>query len=370
MIFKQKYYDEIFLKGLQNSYENKLISRQEDFVQYVQNREDIENFYVMLLSIHAEWLADAYVQMKNYRDGDFISTATGSDLDNIGERVGIARKQASYAYCDLVFTTSKKLDEDLVIPAGTLVTSKKGNVYKTNSKVTLNAETTSATAVAYSTVAGVAGRADKDTLTSCDERGVSVTNPSNSSGGEDAQTDSEYREYLKNWTIVQQKGNEWAYKYHLNKYDGLDGYGLLPCWDGAGTVKVIVDRGDNTSADYLNNLYNYLIDNVCLFDDDVIVVDATKKAIDVSIVVDVDIDQINPFSRTEKDEIATRTQAAVKTYIESLGIGEDFIPHKLSVYLDKQIPELKDIKFTYPLEYISLNSEEIASNGSIDVVIQ
>lgn len=387
MNFKQKFYDEIFLKGLQNSFKQHLISRQDEFLNYIANREDIENFYVMLESIHADWLDDVYVEMKNVYDGDFINLATGKDLDKIGEKVGISRRGATRAYVDVVFTTTKELDNDYTIPAGVLITSKAGVSYKTDTSGTILQGKTSVTVPAYATTTGVAGKVNKDTLTSIvtgsnniSVSGVTVTNPSASSGGVDSETDEEYREYLKNWMKIHAKSDEWVYTYYINKYDGLDGYGLLPCWDGAGTVKVVVDRADNSSADFLNILYNKIKKDVCLMDDDVIVVDATKRSIDVSIIVDVDIDQLNPFSRTEKDEIALRTESAVKLFIDGgfrtdgsyykgLSIGEDFIPHKLAVFLDKEIKELKDIKFNYPLVYTALSNEEIASAGKVTVEV-
>ena len=387
MNFKQKFYDEIFLKGLQNSYKQHLISRQEDFLNYVANREDIENFYVMLESIHADWLDDVYVEMKNVYDGDFINLATGKDLDKIGEKLGIKRRAATRAYTDVVFTLTKELDNDFTIPAGVLLTTKAGVSYKTDTTGTILQVKTSVTVPAYATVTGVAGKVNKDTLTAIvtgsnniTVSGVTVTNPSVSSGGVDAETDEEYREYLKTWMKIHAKSDEDVYNYYINKYDGLDGCSLLPCWDGAGTIKVVVDRADNTSADFLNVLYNRIKKDVCLMDDDVIVVDALKRSIDVSIVVDVDIDQLNPFSRTEKDEIALRTESAVKLFIDGgfrtdgsyykgLSIGEDFIPHKLSVFLDKEIKELKDIKFNYPLTYTALSNEEIASSGKVSVEV-
>ena len=43
-----------------------------------------------------------------------------------------------------------------------------------------------------------------------------------------------------------------------------------------------------------------------------------------------------------------------------LGIGEDFIPHNLAVFLDEEIPELKDINFSTPEDYIRIEDEEIA----------
>ena len=54
MTFKKKEYDEIFLEGLNNALEEHLISRQEDFEKYIKNKDDIENFYVLLLSVDAE----------------------------------------------------------------------------------------------------------------------------------------------------------------------------------------------------------------------------------------------------------------------------------------------------------------------------
>ena len=164
----------------------------------------------------------------------------------------------------------------------------------------------------------------------------------------------------------------------MNQYDGLDGYGLLPCWDGAGTIKVIVDRANNENNTFLNDLYNSLLRDVCLFDDDVIVVDAVKKSISISITVDVDIDQLNPFSRTEKNDIALMVKSAVQLFVDGgfrgdgsyypgLSIGEDFIPHKLAVFLDNEVKELQDVHFNYPLNYVSISDEEIASTGNVTV---
>lgn len=385
MSFKVKDYDEIFLKGLNNSYKQHLISRQEDFLKYIANREDIENFYVMLLSIHSEWLAEVYNAMDKVYKSNFINLATDDDLDKIGEYVGIKRRQATKAYVDLIFTTTKTLENDYLIPEGVIVSDKKGVTYRTNSSGTILKGKSSVTIPAYSTITGVNGKVNKNTLTSIENganninlNGVRVTNPSPSSGGVDRETDDEYREYLKNWTSILQKGNEWCYKYYMNQYDGLDGYGLLPCWDGAGTIKVIVDRANNENNTFLNDLYNSLLRDVCLFDDDVIVVDAVKKSISISITVDVDIDQLNPFSRTEKNDIALMVKSAVQLFVDGgfrgdgsyypgLSIGEDFIPHKLAVFLDNEVKELQDVHFNYPLNYVSISDEEIASTGNVTV---
>ena len=54
-------------------------------------------------------------------------------------------------------------------------------------------------------------------------------------------------------------------------------------------------------------------------------------------------------------------------YYSGLKIGEDFIPHKLAVFLDEEIPELKNITFNYPTDYISINDEEKGSSNNITI---
>lgn len=68
-----------------------------------------------------------------------------------------------------------------------------------------------------------------------------------------------------------------------------------------------------------------------------------KILIDVYATVNVDIDQINPYSDTEKEDIRSRIIQAIKVFIDGgytvsneyypgLLIGEDFIPYKLGVF--------------------------------------
>ena len=119
-----------------------------------------------------------------------------------------------------------------------------------------------------------------------------------------------------------------------------------------------------------------ILENDSLYD--VIVVDAVKKSISISITVDVDIDQLNPFSRTEKNDIALMVKSAVQLFVDGgfrgdgsyypgLSIGEDFIPHKLAVFLDNEVKELQDVHFNYPLNHVSISDEEIASTGNVTV---
>ena len=55
------------------------------------------------------------------------------------------------------------------------------------------------------------------------------------------------------------------------------------------------------------------------------------------------------------------------SYYPGLVLGEDFIPHKLAVYLDQEISELKNITFTYPEDYILILDEEIGVSNDIKI---
>ena len=101
-----------------------------------------------------------------------------------------------------------------------------------------------------------------------------------------------------------------------------------------------------------------------------------NKYISITARVNVDIDVLNPYSQTEKEDIQSRIVSGIKVFIDGgrltngdwypgLGLGEDFIPHKLAVFLDDEIPELKNITFSTPADYVQIKDEE---QGVSDVI--
>lgn len=51
--YKEKDYDQIFKEMLQDAYSLGLLSNDEHFLDYINNRQDIENMYVLFLSVYA-----------------------------------------------------------------------------------------------------------------------------------------------------------------------------------------------------------------------------------------------------------------------------------------------------------------------------
>lgn len=379
-------YNEVFIKGLNNAFNRSLISHEEDFLKYIKNKEDIENFYVLILSVHAEWLSEAYERMKKVYNSKHVNTAEGIDLDTLGDLVGIPRSIGTRSYIDMLFQLNYPVDKDVTIPSGTLVLSKDGVNYTTSKTVSIPAGWDEVIAPAYSTTLGTGSNISSDTLTQISSNsnlknsGITVRNDYSSSGGQKAMTDDEYREYLKNWTVIQEKGTERAYEEYFRNCDGLDGYKIVPKWDGAGTIKIILDLNGNSGEDLINTIYHELQENTALYDEDIYLCTATKTQINITCSVNVDYDNVNPYSDSYKETLKEKIIKLIKIYVDGgvwngeyykgMNIGEDFIPYKLGVFLDNKIPELKNITFNYPDKPIVVDDEMIASTGEINIVME
>lgn len=377
MIYKQKDYEEIFEKMLNDSLERGLISHAEEFMSFIANHEDISNYYVMDKSVIAEMFAIVYEDITNVYNRIDINLATGIDLDNIGDILGIPRPQATYAMVELTFRANSNIGEDILITDEIIVSTSNGIQYRTLEDVYIPVGESEVTVQAIAVVAGVDSKVGANVLTvlESDFNNLTVTNTNSSSGGREAYNDDEYRMLLLNWRLINLKGSLEAFEDYLSNFDGIDGYKLVPNWDGSGTLKIILDPG----TDYqLNQAYNEIQESIAQIDMDVSLFAPVHNHIDVYVIVNVDIDLINPFSSVEKEDIKSRLNQAIKIFIDGgyredgsyypgLGIGEDFIPHKLSVFLDSEINELKDIRFNYPADYIQISDEEIGVSNNITI---
>lgn len=381
-MYKQKYYKEIFLKALNEALQQGLISHQEEFESYISNKQDISNFYVMILSVHAEVFEQVYEDMTDVYLSDKIDYATLTDLENIGEKVGVPRPRATRASVEVTFTLTHIQETDVDESEGLIVSSNKGIKFYTVERLFIPAGETSTTISALAVSPGVGSSVVENQIIKLESEitsassTVRVGNANPSTGGYDAFTDDEYRELLKNWTLVYEKGNEWAFVNYLANMDGIDGYRFIPNWDGSGTLKIIIDPG----TDYqLYSAYDDLQKVVSQASEDIYLTPPIKVPIDVYATVDVDIDRVNPYSEKAKDEIRAKIISAIKLFIDGgidsvtnqyykgLSIGEDFIPYKLGAFLNTQIPELMNITFKVPEDYIQITDEEIGAANIITI---
>ena len=353
--YKEKDYDEIFLDMMQDAYAYGLVSTDEHFMNYISNRQDIENMYCLFLSVYAQEQSKIFEEMTALYNSNDLDKATGNDLDIIGNKFGIHRPTARKSSVELVWTlNAPNEEEDFIIPQGTVVYDDNGHSYYTVEDCTIIRGQTRGTVGALSTDNGYNSRVDRDTLTHCDEiGGATVTNPKGSGGGREAYTDDEYRNLIRNWSYSHIKGTKEAYDLFFSNYDGLDSYRLFPLWDGAGTLKIVIDPSNDW---IINDISTKIKENVQLIDDDVTVTGATPRQIDVKVNVNVDIDNAQYYSIDEREQIADLVEKAIRLYIDGgyrkdgtyhtgLQISSDFIPFQCGMFIAQEVPQVRSIDF-------------------------
>ena len=375
--YKEKDYDELFLSMMKDAYQYGLVSTDERFLDYINNRQDIENNYCLFLSVYAFENSQIFEEMTKLYNSNDIDKATGKDLDIIGNKFGIPRPTARKSSVELTFTRAVNQDIDFTIPQGTIVSTAMGkNYYTVEDAVIIRGQSTT-TVQAMSVDNGYNSRVDRNTLTVCSIGSVTVTNLKGSSGGRSGYTDKEYRQLIKNWSYSHIKGTKEAYDLFFAYYDGIDSYRLFPQWDGAGTLKIIVDPSDDW---ILNDISNKIYQNVQLIDDDVYVTGAIPRKIDVKVNVNVDIDNAQYYSVDEREEIATRVEKAIRLFIDGgyrkdgryfygMSIGEDFIPFQLGMFIASEVEEVRSVDFRDTIKNIDntiLASEFSQVNGNDD----
>jgi len=379
MNYIEKTFNEIFEAMLQDSLSKGLISHAEEFESYIKNQDDISNYYVMDKAVIAQMIVKVYQDITRAYEAHKVEYATGTDLDDIGSIIGITRPEASHAECQVTFILNDTLEEDIDEPAGIIISTNSGIEYKTLEQLFIPAGKDETTVSCQAVASGVKGKVIENTLTTIvteTSHDLRCTNYQSSTGGNEAYTDDEYRYLLMNWTKILLKGSNEAYEYYFSDFNGIDGYKIVPNWNGTGTVKVVLDPGTSYQ---LNKAYNDLQNIISQNTEDITMFPPTPKPIDIFATVDVDIDQINPYSAVEKEDIKARVISAIRVFIDGgyrtstkkyypgLLLGEDFIPHKLAVFLDKEIPELKNITFTYPEDYIQILDDEVGVSNKITI---
>ena len=250
VVYRQKEFAEIFYNSIVDAYDNGLISNADDFLEYIANREDISNFYVMTLAVIADTIEDVYYDMTSVYYSDKIDFALEEDLDSIGEKIGCPRPQATHSIVQVNFSVSTPVSETLHINKGTVVSGVNGLTFVTMADAYISRGNNNVDVECISETVGTGSRILSNSITTIESNinnseavGIAVTNEESSSGGRDAYTDDEYRELLRDWVNNQIRGSRAAYERYFSNFDGLDSYKLIPNWDVSGTLKIVLDPG-------------------------------------------------------------------------------------------------------------------------------
>lgn len=128
----------------------------------------------------------------------FVQTATGENLDKLGELRNCKRKQEDYARGELYFSINEAADYDITIPEGTICSlfGKPFLQYATTQKAIITAGELGVSAPAAALGCGNDYNADEGTVTVMVNAPIgvaTVTNPAEFAGGYNTESDLSYR---------------------------------------------------------------------------------------------------------------------------------------------------------------------------------
>lgn len=169
----------------------------------------------------------------------FVDETSGAYIDKAAAAYGITRKPGTPASVDVTFTGTA----NAVVPAGTMCVTADGLGFLTDEELTLG-EDGSGTVPATSDDVGAVCNVPAQAIVTTQESvaGVSgVTNDAAAAGGTDPETDAALFARLDAYRKTPPtSGNDRHYHQWALEVNGIGAASVIRCWDGPGTVKVIV----------------------------------------------------------------------------------------------------------------------------------
>lgn len=169
----------------------------------------------------------------------FVDETSGSFIDKDAAGYGITRKPGTAASVLLTFTGSA----GTTVPAGTLCVTQDGLGFATDEALTLD-EDGSGTVTATADAVGTAYNVPAGAIVSMQQAvsGVTaLTNEEAAAGGTDPETDTALFARLDSYKKTPPtSGNEQHYHQWALEVNGVGAASVIRCWDGPGTVKVII----------------------------------------------------------------------------------------------------------------------------------
>lgn len=368
---------EILISMIAYAQEGNLISTDNDLLTRIENGEQTENQYVLLLSAIAHMGGDIESLAEEIYQGTNINNATGEQLDTIGKIFHVPRILAQSPLVEIVCTSPTSVDEDIVIPAGTglivkeiyqsygeYVTMEEARIEQGTDSVRIICEGDGSymEGLPISSVTGIKGF---DT--------ISATNPERGTNGCTIEEDDKYRERIRSWPSLNLRGTRDCIESYLDEYEGVNAYKLVPHYDGGGTLKIVVDALPSVIEVLGDNLYN---DCMLLSDYPPLVIPPVDKVVSdfsldvvlkdvVSYTADELVQIINSMVNVYMKGGITRTGARIR----GLGIGESLSPSLLSKFLLEEIPEIANILFsTYHIIHCPEDSRLVLENIEVNII--
>ena len=295
----------------------------------------------------------------------FPTTATGAYLDRHAAERGLTRKAATTASGSVTFYPGEETHPDILIPAGTQVSTYADlRRYTTDSDVLLGAADESVTVSVTAAAPGASYNARVGTVSIIvtPVPGVgSVSNTAAFTGGADEESDEMLRERIvDSYVNIVNGANAAYYKSLALSVPGVCSASVVGRDRGNGTVDVYVLGDGAPVSAQVKSAVQSLLNEGRELNVDVLVRD--PEAVSVSLYI-----LLTPEEGYAFAQVASQVQQTVTDYINDLGIGADVQLCKVSevIYHIKGVADFRFIE-SYGSDRL-ISDKRYAAAGSIIV---
>lgn len=292
-----------------------------------------------------------------------IDSATGKDLEELVKKyANISRKNATYASGEVTI----QADLNSVFQKGELVSVGSINYAADKDYAADNTGTIKANVIC--TTLGAAGNTSENTIIYFPKTLVglkTVTNEKAFVNGYDEETDEELRlRYYERVGDPETSGNVAQYKGWAKSITGVGDAKVLECWNGAGTVKIIIidSNKDVASTELCEEVKNYIESVRPACSGDLTVESAISTIINIDMTVKVDTSQYNI------GEIKSDIEANLTQYLKDVSFGECLVSYFAladKIFNSKGVKNIEDLVVNGDKEDITITENQIAELGAV-----
>jgi uncharacterized phage protein gp47/JayE len=282
----------------------------------------------------------------------FLDTATGADLDRlVFDRYGLSRKPASAALGVVRFSLSSAPIANFLIPAGTLLSTADGRQFVTLFDDTFLSTSTFLDVNVRSVLAGSSQMAAANSITSIISyppsapAGLTVTNQLATAGGNNQESDSEYRARARIFYTTLRRGTKAALEQAALAVPGVRTARAFEILNDAGgpggIVELVISDGytdalANTGSTIpaYDAQSNALAAAVVETLDDVRACGVFVRCRVAQVILQPVILQLSFIAGANVDTVAGLARAAIVNYVNQLQPGDDFVLADANAVLD------------------------------------
>lgn len=290
----------------------------------------------------------------------FAQTSYGKYLDYIGGMLGVERKLAAKAIGSVAFSGT----DGVFISQNTLVATVGGYQYRTdaNCTITAGAATVTITAAEAGSAYDMPPRAICRLTVSIN--GVTgVTNAAVVDGGTEDEADDDYRAriLLKAQTPAT-SGNVYHYQQWALETSGVGAAKVIPVWNGAGTVKVvIINENKKGASQIIVDACAEHIEGERPVGANVTVVSATELPVNIVVALSLD-------TGVEQSSAVAAIEAAVEEYLAEIAFEKNYVSYAKigGIILDTAgVLDYSGLTINAGIENVTIGAEQVAVLGAV-----